>query len=186
MMPKKPPRPAEDLVIDADASRLSDNIPNEVKIAIANSIVSYSAMESIAERLIWEITNLSPDDGKLLTRAGTSSNFDTLRKLVEQHGIIVFHHRQTTLEMWKAIKQLVETRNLIVHGVWAMLDNSTPIAISHRISGSDIGHVLGEPFDIGRLQAVERQCYKVKKTFERLSARLVEAAPPPISNPKAR
>jgi hypothetical protein len=41
-------------IIDVDPSRLSDDIPDEIKIAIANSIIAYSAMENAAERLIWE------------------------------------------------------------------------------------------------------------------------------------
>jgi hypothetical protein len=61
--------------------------------------------------------------------------------------------------------------NLIIHGVWAMLDNVMPISISYKIS-SDTGHVVGEPFDLERLQAVGRQCIKVKNVLEGLSKRL--------------
>jgi hypothetical protein len=156
-------------IIDADASRLSDNIPDEIKIAIANSIIAYSAMENAAERLIWDVAGLSYDDGKLLTRNG-ANKFDILKQLLEQHGVVVHYSRRTTISMWDAIRQVVPTRNLIVHGVWAMLDNAMPVSISYKLS-SDTGHVLGEPFDLERLQAVGRQCIKVKNVLEGLSKR---------------
>jgi hypothetical protein len=33
---------------------LSDNIPDAIKIAIAEAIMAYATMEGTAERLIWE------------------------------------------------------------------------------------------------------------------------------------
>ena len=163
-------------IIDADASRLSDNIPNEIKIAIANSVITYSAMENAAERLIWDVAGLSYDDGKLLTRNG-GNKFEILKQLLEQHGIVVHYSRPITLSMWEAIRELVPVRNRIVHGVWAMLDNATPLSFSFKFP-SDTGHVLGEPFNLERLEAVGRQCIKVKNVLEGLSERLHPAAPP--------
>lgn len=40
--------------IDVVSSRLSDNIPDAIKIAIAEAIMAYATMEGTAERLIWE------------------------------------------------------------------------------------------------------------------------------------
>ncbi len=85
--------------------------------------------------------------------------------------------------MWEALRQLVLVRNLIVHSVWAMLYNALPISISYRLS-SDTGHVVGEPFDLERLQAVERQCFRVKKVLDGLSERLHAAAPPSTNDVK--
>lgn len=175
-MSKRPSNPNEHPTIDANSSRLSDNIPDEIKIAIANSVISYSEMENSAERLIWDVAGLSYDDGKLLTRSGVNK-FDVLRQILEQHGIVVHFNRQTTLSMWAALRELVSVRNLIVHGVWAMLDSAMPVSISYRLS-SDPGHVLGEPFRLECLQAFERQCFKVKKVIDGLSERLRSAAPP--------
>jgi hypothetical protein len=79
-------------------------------------------MEETAQRLIWDITGLSYDDWRLLTRTDAGDKFDILRKTIEIHGWIVHRNRQTTLDMWKAINQLMPVRNLIVHGVWGMLD----------------------------------------------------------------
>lgn len=169
--------------IDIDQSRLSDDIPDEVKIAVANALIAYSAMEHVAERLIWEISGLSFDDGRLLTQYDSSKRFQILRELLERYGIIVLPNRRTTLEMWAAIKILIPVRNLLIHGVWAMLDKTIPLAISARLS-SDIGQVSGEAFRLERLQAMERQCYKIKKVFDAVSERV--HASPPVRAPKSR
>jgi hypothetical protein len=164
------PAAADLPTIDADPSRFSDNIPDTIKIAIANSIIAYSAMENSTERLIWDVAGLSYDDGELLTRSRLNK-FETLKQLLEQHGIVVHYTRQITISVWEDLRQLVPIRNLIVHGVWAMLDNAMPLSISNRPS-SDTGYVFGEPFYLERLQAVERQCFRVKKVLDGLSERL--------------
>jgi hypothetical protein len=169
---KKQQSTGEIKTIDIDASRLSPDIPVNVKIAIADSIMAYATMEGAAERLIWEVTGLSYDDGKLLTRIDASNKFDILRKAIEQHGLIVFRNRRTTLDMWAAIKQLMPARNLIVHGVWAMLDKSIPITVSYRLP-SDHGRVEGESFQLERLEAIVAQCLRVKKSFDNLSERVL-------------
>jgi hypothetical protein len=156
--------------IDIKESQLSSNIPDEIKLAIADSVIAYAAMENAAERLIWDISGLSYDDGRLLTRSG-GDKLEILRKLIEGHGLIVYRSRQTTIDMWVAIKELTAVRNLIVHGVWAMLDSAIVVSISNRLR-SDYGQVEGEPFSLGRLQAFVRQCFKVNATLQAVADRV--------------
>jgi hypothetical protein len=73
--------------------------------------------------------------------------------------------------MWAAIKEFIPVRNLSIHGIWAILD-SVPLSLSYRFS-SGTGSVLGEPFDLERLQAVERQCFSIKQVLDGLSGRLI-------------
>jgi len=162
--------------IDIVSGRLSDDMPDTIKIAIAEAIMAYAVMEGTAERLIWDITGLSYDDGRLLTRTDSSDKFEILRTLAENYGLIIHYSRKTTLEMWAAIKQLMPVRNLIVHGIWAMLDHQIPVTISRRFK-TTTGNVLGEAFPLERLQAIARQCYHVKKYLDGLSNR-VRASPP--------
>ncbi len=173
---KQSPTPNEIPTIDIDASRLSDDIPDIVKIAIAEAIMAYAAMEGTAERLIWEITGLSFDDGRILTRVDSSEKFETLKTFIENYGLIIHYSRITTVAMWTAIRQLMPVRNLIVHGIWAMLDHKIPVTISPRLP-TTTGNVVGESFPIERLHAIARQCYRVKKSLVALSDR-VRASPP--------
>lgn len=99
------------------------------------------------------------------------------------HGTIVHHPRKTTLSMWVAIKQLTDVRNLMVHGVWAMLDNTIAVRVSKRLA-SEPGHVEGEGFTLERLQAFVRQCLRVKNELDRLSDQ-VRAEQSDKSTPRA-
>jgi hypothetical protein len=132
-------------------------------------------MEEAAERLIWDVSGLSYDDGRLLTRSG-GDKFGILRSLIESHGLIIYRSRQTTVSMWTAIKDLTKVRNLIVHGIWAILDGSIAISISNRLS-SDHGLVEGEGFSLDRLQAFVRQCVKVRATLQEVAGRVGASAP---------
>jgi ribosomal protein S25 len=167
---------AEIPIIDIVSSRLSDDIPDAIKIAIADAVMAYALMEGTAERLIWDITGLSYDDGRLLTRTDSSDKFEVLKTLTENYGLIIHYSKETRIEMWAAIKQLMPIRNLLVHGIWAMLDHQIPVTISRRFK-TTTGNVLGEAFPLERLQSMARQCYRVKKSFDGLSER-VRASPP--------
>jgi hypothetical protein len=160
--------------IDINESQLSSDIPDVIKIGIADCVVAYAAMEDTAERLIWDISGLSYDDGRLLTRSG-GDKFEILRKVIEGHGLIIPLSRQSTINMWTAIKQLTTVRNLIVHGVWAMLDNTTAISVSNKLA-SDHGHVEGEGFGLERLQAFVRQCLRVTAALQTVSDRVSASA----------
>jgi hypothetical protein len=161
--------------IDIDESQLSSTIPDAIKLAIADAVIAYAAMEDTAERLIWDVSGLSYDDGRLLTRSG-GDKFEILRKMIEGHGLIVHLTRQTTVDMWVATKQLTVVRNLIVHGVWAMLDATIAVSISHRLR-SDYGRVEGEAFSLERLQEFVRLCLNVKATLRAVADRVGAAAP---------
>lgn len=180
---------AEIPIIDIDISRMSDDVPDDVKIALAEAIMAYAAMEGAAERLIWDITGLSYDDGRLLTSVDASNKFETLKKFIENYGLVIHYNQKTTQEMWTAIRQLMPIRNLLVHGIWAMLDGKIPITVSPRLK-TTIGNVVGESFPLERLHAVARQSYKVKKAFDVVSERVRASPPvrparyhPPASNP---
>jgi hypothetical protein len=162
--------------IDVVSGRLSDDVPDAIKIALAEAVMAYAVMEGAAERLIWDITGLSYDDGRLLTRTDSSDKFETLKTLTEHYGLIIHYNRKTTQEMWTAIRQLMPVRNLIVHGIWAMLDHKISVTISYRLP-TTTGNVVGEAFSLERLHAIARQCYRVKKSLDGLSDR-VRASPP--------
>jgi hypothetical protein len=172
---KKSPSGVEDIpTIDIDAALLSDDIPDAIKIAVADAMIAYGAMENTAERLIWTITGLSYDDGRLMTRL--ADKFEILKTLTENYGLIIHPSRQTTTDMWTAIRQLVQARNLMIHGVWAMLDHRIPVSISSRLP-TTTGNVVGEAFPQERLEAITRQSFRVKESLDRLLAR-VKTSPP--------
>jgi hypothetical protein len=73
----------------SDTSRLSKKIPAAVKIAIANVIMAFAEMEVSAETVIWDLTGLSPDDGKLLTRMDSKDKLELTKKFSERYGLAI-------------------------------------------------------------------------------------------------
>jgi hypothetical protein len=69
-----------------DTSRLSKEIPNDVKIAIANAIMAFAEMEVSAETVIWDLTGLSIDDGKLLTRMDSKDKLELAKNYPNDTG----------------------------------------------------------------------------------------------------
>jgi len=138
--------------------------------------MTHAAMESAIEGLIWDITGISYDDGKLMTKNDISQKVDLLKALIERYGLIIHYNRKTTQEMWTAIKELMPLRNLAVHGVWAMLDGKIPVVISFRLP-STLGHVDSQAFEIERLNAMANQCMRIKKHLDDFRKRVL-ASPP--------
>ena len=163
-------------VVETDSTHLFDVMPNDVKIAFAEMVMAYSMMELTIEGLIWDITGVSYDDGKLIVRGDLSGKVDLLKKPIERYGLIIDYNRVLIEEMWSAIKDLIPVRNLAVHGIWAMLDGKFPVVISYRLQ-SILGHVDGERFDVDRLNAMTQQCKNVKKFLDPFRDR-VRASPP--------
>ena len=67
-----------------DMTKVSHNIPDEVKIAIADALIAFNRMDAASEALIWALTGLSFQDGKLLIGMDTRPKLAILKKLIEQ------------------------------------------------------------------------------------------------------
>jgi hypothetical protein len=141
----------------SDTSRLSKKIPAAVKIAIANVIMAFAEMEVSAETVIWDLTGLSPDDGKLLTRMDSKDKLELTKKFSERYGLAIHPDSETAANIWSVIRQEVEARNKIAHGMWVMIDKKIPLAISYRIPTS-LGRITGEQFPIDRLRLIADNC----------------------------
>jgi hypothetical protein len=69
--------------------------------------------------------------------------------------------------MWRAMVDLAEPRNKIVHSVWVMIDLKTPAAVSYRIP-SEPDQIAAESFSEDRLRAFSRQCRKIKDCLDHM------------------
>jgi hypothetical protein len=174
----KAPKPKEagepNPIIWTDHTSLTSNISNDVKIAFAEMVMTYSAMEMTIEHIIWDITGLSYDDGKLFTQIDISKKVDLLQKLIERYGLIIHYDRKTVKEMWQGIRSLMPVRNLAVHGIWAMFDNKFPIVASYRLN-STLGHIDAQPFDVDRLKAMANQAQNVKVFLDNFHAKILDS-----------
>src|ERR1700689_4135315 len=128
---KKPKRRAPTIIQRnmSEASRITKGVPDQVKIAMASAVMTFSDMEMSAEQFIWDVLGLSVDDGKLVTQIDTKEKFELAKKLSERSRLPLHPNEQTTAEAWSAIRSAIEARNKMAHGVWVMIDNTTPIVV---------------------------------------------------------
>jgi hypothetical protein len=165
-----------------DLSRVSFTIADPIKIGIADAIVAFAAMEQSAEMLIWELTGVSIDDGRLLTRMDARPKLELCRTLSERYGMYPHRNPQSNTEFWVLVTTLTSARNKIVHGVWGTLDGSTPFAASYR-PPSDLGTVEADAFPIERLKTFGNGARQVKRYFDAMT-QMRRTSPAKFSTPR--
>jgi len=144
--------------------------------------MAFSEMEMSAEHFIWDILGLSVDDGKLVTRIETKEKIELAKKLSERYFLPLHPNDQTTAEAWSAIRDAIELRNKMAHGVWRMIDAQTPIVVSYRIP-IELGRINSEHFPFERIEAVAFLCLKAKKLFDALCLRIAKEGRPTALQP---
>ncbi len=169
----------------SDASRIAKGVPDQIKIAMASAIMAISDMEMSAEQFIWDVFGLSVDDGKLVTQIDTKEKIELAKKLSERYRLPLHPNEQMTAEAWSAIRSAIEARNKMAHGVWVMIDNTTPIVVSYRIP-IELGQVNSEHFPLDRIEAIRSVCVKAKGLFDTLCAKIgTDGRPaPPLVPPR--
>ena len=172
----------------SDASRISEGVSDQIKLAVASAIMAFSEMEMSAEHFIWDILGLSIDDGKLVTGIETKEKIELAKKLSERYCLPIHPNNRTTAEAWSAIRNAIEARNKMAHGVWRMIDSTTPIIVSYRIP-IELGRINSEHFPLERIEAVASLCLKAKKLFDAACLRIATegrptALPPTSDHPE--
>jgi len=163
----KDSEPSDADSIKVSRAQISAGVPDEVKIAIADALMEFAAMEAVLEVLIWEITGLSFDDGRLLTKQDIGIKIKLAKQLSEKHKIASQQVKKGTVTMWRAMEELLPARNLIAHGIWVMIDLKTPAAASYRVP-SGLDQMSAEAFPISRLEAVARQSKRIRESLDQM------------------
>jgi pimeloyl-ACP methyl ester carboxylesterase len=132
---KKPRVPKGPTIVQrsmSDPAHITKGVPDEIKIAVASAIMAFSDMEMSAEQFIWDVLGLSIDDGKLVTQSDTKEKIELAKKLSERYRLALHPSAQTTADAWTAIRNAIESRNKMAHGVWVTIDE-VPFVVSYRI-----------------------------------------------------
>ena len=161
-----------------DMSRVSHEIPDNVKIAIADVVIHFAKMEAALEGLIWTILHLSVDDGRLITRMDARPKIALAKTLAERRGLGISNPKLPDT-YWETIDKLRGYRNDVVHSAWLMVDGEIPLAVSYAMK-SDEGHIVGDAFSIERLEAIARQCRTVTHFLDRLIDECGKPLPTPL------
>jgi hypothetical protein len=125
--------------------RLSAEIPDQVKLAIADAVIAFGRIEQELIEIAWVLSNADLKQRLKIARAPTTENFIAIIEAVEQAqpGLKLDALKDTA-------RQLADDRNLIVHGAWTMTDGK-PWVVWHKFA-EDTDSVIGEHFEPWRFE----------------------------------
>lgn len=125
--------------------RLSSEIPEQVKFAIANAVIAFGRIEQELIEIAWVLSNADLKQRLKIARTPTPKNLIAIIEAVEQAqpGLKLDAFKDTA-------RQLADDRNLIVHGAWTMTDDK-PWVVWHKFA-EDTDSVIGEHFEPWRFE----------------------------------
>lgn len=164
----------------SDATRISEGVPDAIKLAMASAIMAFAEMEMSAEHFIWDVMGLSADDGKLVTQIDAKEKIELAKKLSERYGLPIHPHPQTTADAWPSIRVAVEARNKMAHGVWRMIDGTSPTVVSYRIP-IEAGRINSEQFPLDKIEAITSVCRMAKARFDLLCQQIASQGRPVLT-----
>ena len=101
------------------------------------------------------------------------------KKFPERYRLLLHPNEQTTADAWTVIRNAIEARNKMAHGVWMTTDLTTPIVFSYRIK-IELSRINSEHFPLDRIEAVTWVCVRAKELFDTLCLKIsTEGRPPP-------
>jgi hypothetical protein len=174
--PKKAPE-------SAGIHEVTSGVPDNVKIAMANAIMTFSKVEQTLDSAIWIMAGLGYEDGRLLTAAmlDTSDKADVAKKMAKRYGVDLESEKENPRTVWSVLRELIELRNKMAHGVWWMYRLTTPMVSSYRNRASS-GELVAEEFSIRRMEGIAKQCEVIQRALDRIAEKaqaLRGTRPPP-------
>lgn len=150
--PPKQPRPVrKDKRPD---QTMTSDIAEEHYRLIGEVVVTWARLEVTMERIIWGFLRLSEIDGRLITtRLDTGPKLQMLSHLADRY-LLDGALKDRFVEALVRVGELVDDRNLIVHGVWGtLMPDDVPIVGSLRRK-SPVGRATAETFSPERMNAI--------------------------------
>ncbi len=126
-------------------TRLSPELPEWVRLAIADAVVVFGRMEQEIIEISWILTDADLAQKLKLTKGSTTDKFIAALESVEraEPGLKLDALKE-------GFKGLAEERNLIVHGAWNMMD-AKPWVVWHKFLEDD-DSIIGEHFEQWRFE----------------------------------
>lgn len=151
-----------------DLSRVSYELPIDIKIGIADLILAFSKLEQTCQRVVWGVHNLSPDDGDMLIgRVDARKTFELLEQSLMHKAPSDF--AEIPKRLWETFRLLTRLRNLAAHGAWVVVDGHDIQVISSRLKAKR-GFVTGERFPLSRLHTAIRWTARAQAAMADLAA----------------
>ncbi len=145
-----------------DPARVSFDIPAPVKLAIADAIIAFARLETTVEQLIWSLVGIPDHHGPKLTRMDTRAKFQLLEGLMISE--IFIEKKRNPKDLWTMLRELTDERNMVIHGIWAMVDKTDPYIYSHKLKAPK-GIIRSRHFPIELLQHMEKSCRVIEDSL---------------------
>lgn len=159
----------------------SFELPDRLKIAIAESVAIFSHIEHMIIECMWSIENADLDRKKKIARDHAYGNIAFVRTILETHM------KLETSAIWNALEEIRADRNLIAHGVWSMRyggempdgsavpDEGVPMVLWHsKMLESDDFHTA-EAFDYARFDRFMGRARILLRTFQQFAEVAIDA-----------
>jgi hypothetical protein len=147
----------------------SFDLPDRLKIAIADAIVLYSRIESCCVEIIWELEQADLERKKQIAKAWGDKNFRLLKNAVD------LIPGAKADKIWRALKVLTKERNLIGHGVWMWTNEDRPLVVWHSKFLEENDWIGAEFFDWVRFDYFMKQATALMNTFTQFKLLVVKA-----------
>lgn len=131
----------------------SFDLPDRLKIAIADAVTIFARIDSMIIEGIWVLEQADAKRRRQIAKEKAYENIEYVRGVVEQHMKLDID------ETWDALDVLRQDRNLIAHGVWMMRfggdtpgetatpPTGVPMVLWHSIMVESEDFVTAESFD---------------------------------------
>lgn len=147
----------------------SFELPDRLKITIADAIVLYSRIESCCIEILWELEQADLERKKEIAKAWGDQNFRSLKQALNQIP------GAKTDKIWPALKALGKDRNLIGHGVWMWTDEERPLVVWHSKFLEEDDWVGAEYFEWVRFERYMKHATVLLNTFAQFKVLIVKA-----------
>jgi hypothetical protein len=148
----------------------SFDLPDRLKIAIADAITLYSRIEFCCFEVIRELEQADLERKRQIAKAWGDQNFRILKQAVDQSP------GAETDKICPALKTLGKERNLIGHGVWMWTSEKRPLVVWHSKFLEVDDWVGAEFFDWSRFDHFMKRATVLMNTFAQFKLLVVKAA----------
>jgi hypothetical protein len=134
---------------------------------IGRLVVEWSRVEGCLHDIIWRLTGLTFEDGRLLTERSDPTRLIAILNVLGPRYLDepLLHEFMDAL---KTANELRDDRNFVAHGSWAtILPEAMPAAASLRAK-SKPGEVVSEDFPHSRMMAIISEMQQVRIVFIRV------------------
>lgn len=147
--------------------RISFELPQEVRLAIADAVVLFGRIEQEVIEIFWVLADANLKARLKIARQPGTENFVAIIEAVErsQEGLNLDALKDT-------FRALANERNLIAHGAWTMADDK-PWVVWHKFA-EDTESVIGEHFEAWRFERFMTKGVHLLETLKRFHTMVEE------------